>query len=112
VKESEVPAALETLWEREMGRAVYHPRIVRARLPDSETQVLTFIADPNHTGYAGKLSVARIATLVATCCGDRGPNLEYLRRTVDRLADLGIRAPRLQHLLAAARAVGAGRATA
>ena len=112
VKECDVPATLETLWDREMRRAVYQPRIVRARLQDSETQVLTFTADPNHAGYAGKLSVARIAKLVATCCGDRGPNLEYLRRTVDDLAELGMRDRALQRVLAAARAVSTSRAPA
>ena len=70
--------------------------------------MLTFLADPRHEGYAGKLSAARIARLVATCCGDRGPNLEYLRRTVDYLSELGMHDHALQRVLAAARAVGGG----
>ena len=106
VPAKDVPGALELLWEREMRRAVYQPRLVRARLPDRETQVLTFLADPDHEGYAGKLSAARIASLVATCCGDRGPNLEYLRRTVDYLSELGMHDHTLQRVLAAARAIG------
>ena len=110
VNASAVPLALETLWDREMRRAVYQPRLVRARLSDGETRVLTFIADPHHTGYAGKLSVAKIAQLVSTCCGDRGPNLEYLRRTVDHLAGLGMRDHRLQRVLAAARSICGARA--
>ena len=110
VKTAEVPFALEALWEREMRRAVYQPRLLRARLPNREVRVLTFIADPHHAGYAGKLSVARTARLVATCCGDRGPNLEYLTRTVDHLAELGLRDHNLQHVLAAARAIYASRA--
>jgi cation transport protein ChaC len=110
VKASDVPLALETLWDREMRRAVYQPRLVRARLSDGETRVLTFIADPHHPGYAGKLSVARIARLVATCCGDRGPNLEYLRRTVEHLAGLGMRDYSLQRVLAAARSMCSARA--
>jgi len=105
VKASEVPLALEALWDREMRRAVYQPRLVRARLSDRETRVLTFIADPHHTGYAGKLPVAKIAQRVATCCGDRGPNLDYLRRTVEYLAGLGMRDLSLQRVLAAARAM-------
>src|SRR5262249_43543122 len=47
VKASEVSRALETLWDREMRRAVYQPRLLRARLSDRETQVLTFTADPS-----------------------------------------------------------------
>ena len=110
VKACEVPLALETLWDREMRRAVYQPRLVRARLSGSATRVLTFVADPHHKGYAGKLSVAKIAELVSTCCGDRGPNLEYLRRTVDHLAGLGMRDHRLQRVLAAARSFCGARA--
>ena len=108
VKESQVPSVLETLWDREMRRAVYQARLVRARLPDRETRVLTFVADPHHTGYAGKLPVARMAKRIATCRGDRGPNLEYLRRTVDYLAERGMRDETLQHVLAVARALCAG----
>jgi len=105
VKAVEVPFALEALWQREMRRAVYRPRLLRARVPNGEIRVLTFIADPHHAGYAGKLSVAQTARLVATCRGDRGPNLEYLRRTVDHLAELGVRDHNLQRVLAAARAL-------
>jgi cation transport protein ChaC len=105
VQASEVPFTLEALWEREMRLAVYQPRLMRARLPNREITVLTFIADPHHAGYAGKLSIARTARLVATCQGDRGPNLEYLKRTVDHLADLGVRDHTLLRVLAAARAI-------
>ena len=110
VRASEAPRALEMLWDREMRRAVYQPRLLRARLPDSETQVLTFTADPSHTGYAGKLAFPKIAKLVATCCGDKGPNLEYLRRTVEHLSRLGMCDHRLQRVLAAARSIGTARA--
>ena len=105
VKAAEVPFTLEALWAREMRRAAYRPRLLPARLPDRKTRVLTFIADPRHAGYAGKLSIAQTARLVATCRGDRGPNLEYLTRTVDHLAELGVRDHNLLRLLAAARAL-------
>ena len=74
-----------------MRRAVYQPRLVRARLPDRETRVLTFVADPHHTATPGSSRLRRTAQRIATCRGDRGPNLEYLRRTVDHLAELGMR---------------------
>jgi cation transport protein ChaC len=107
VRASEVPMALETLWEREMRRAVYEPRLVRARVAGGEKQALTFIADPGHSGYAGKLSIARIAKRVATCSGDRGPNFEYLRRTVEHLTVIGVHDRTLLRVLAIARAMGA-----
>jgi len=105
VKAAEVTLALEELWAREMRRAVYRPRVVRAWLPNRETLVLTFIADPQHAGYAGKLSVKQTARMIATCRGDRGPNLEYLARTVAHLAELGVRDHHLLHVLATARAL-------
>lgn len=105
IKAADVPFTLEALWQREMRRAVYQPRLLPARLPDRETRVLTFIADPHHAGYAGKLSVKQTARLVATCHGDRGPNLEYITRTVNHLAELGVRDHNLQRVLVAARAL-------
>ena len=105
VKAAEVTLALEELWAREMRRAVYRPRVVRAWLPNRETLVLTFIADPQHAGYAGKLSVKQTARMIATCRGDRGPNLEYLARTVAHLAELGVRDHHLLRVLATARAL-------
>lgn len=103
VKADDVTLALEALWKREMRRAVYKPRLLRARLLDRDATVLTFIADPRHAGYAGKLSIRQTARLIATCSGDRGPNLEYLTRTVDHLSELGVRDHNLQRVLAAAR---------
>ena len=105
IKARDVTLALEALWEREMRRAVYQPRLLRARLLGRHARVLTFIADPHHVGYAGKLSIRQTARLVATCSGDRGPNLEYIRRTVDHLSELGVSDHNLQRVFAAARSL-------
>jgi len=103
VKARDVTLALEGLWDREMRRAVYMPRLLCARLLGRNERVLTFIADPHHEGYAGKLSARKTAQLVATCHGDRGPNIEYIRRTVDHLTELGVHDHNLQRVLVAAR---------
>jgi cation transport protein ChaC len=105
VKAADVTLALEALWQREMRRAVYEPRVLRARLPAGEARVLTFIADPRHPGYAGELPFRQTARLIATCRGDRGPNLDYLTRTVEHLRELGVRDHNLQRILVAARAL-------
>jgi cation transport protein ChaC len=105
VKEKEVRFALEALWAREMRRPVYQPRLIKARFPTRHGRVLTFIADPHHEGYAGKLSVGQTAQLIATCRGHRGPNIDYLQRTVDHLAELGVHDHHLMRVLAAARAM-------
>lgn len=98
----DVPTSLEALWAREMRRGIYHPRLLRARLPRGEARVLAFVANPTHPGYAGTLPIERTAELIASCCGDRGPNVEYLTKTLDHLAELGVRD---HHLLAVMDAV-------
>lgn len=106
VTHGDVEAALEALWAREMRRRVYRARFVRTRLPDRTVLALAFIADRGHAGYAGKLSIRETAERVATCCGARGANLEYLARTVAHLHELGVRDHHLQRVLKVARAFG------
>ncbi|MGQ0749888.1 MAG: gamma-glutamylcyclotransferase [Betaproteobacteria bacterium] len=105
VAREDVKPTLENLWAREMRRHVYRPRLVRARLPGREVRALAFIADPNHYAYTDGLSVRVIAARIATCCGSRGDNLEYLARTVVHLRELGVRDHHLQRVLASARAL-------
>jgi glutathione-specific gamma-glutamylcyclotransferase len=100
IAEADVPTSLEALWNREMRRGVYHPRLLRARLPKHEVKALVFIANPLHPGYAGTLPAERTAELVANCCGDRGPNVEYLARTLKHLAELGVHDHNLLRVMA------------
>ena len=108
VARPDVGPALEALWAREMRRSVYRPRLLRARLPAQQVQALAFVADPQHADHAGHLSVEQTAERVANCCGARGPNLEYLIRTVKHLSELGVRDHNLLRVLAAARALDNG----
>jgi len=103
IAESDVPTALEGLWNREMRRGVYQPRVLHARLPARAVRVLTFIANPRHPGYAGTLPAGRTAELIAFCRGDRGPNIEYLARTLKHLAELGVRDHNLLAVMEAVR---------
>lgn len=101
----DVSTSLDALWEREMRRGVYHPRLLRARLPGRTARVLTFVANPRHPGYAGTLPTERIADLIANCRGDRGPNIEYLVRTLKHLAELGVQDHHLLRVMEAVRAL-------
>jgi len=103
IAQADVPTSLEALWNREMRRGVYHPRLLRARLPKREARVLAFIANPLHPGYAGTLPAERTAELVANCCGTRGPNVEYLARTLKHLDELGVRDHNLLRVMDAVR---------
>ncbi|HEX9686208.1 MAG TPA: gamma-glutamylcyclotransferase [Burkholderiales bacterium] len=100
-----VERSLDALWEREMRRGVYHPRLLRARLRGRTARVLAFVANPLHPGYAGTLPTERTAELIANCCGDRGPNVEYLARTLKHLAELGVRDHHLLRVMAAVRSL-------
>ncbi len=102
---AQVSRSLDALWDREMRRGVYRPRLLRARLPGRTARVLAFVANRMHPGYAGALPTERTAELIANCCGDRGPNVEYLARTLRHLADLGVRDHHLLRVMAAVRAL-------
>ncbi|MGH6691100.1 MAG: gamma-glutamylcyclotransferase [Gammaproteobacteria bacterium] len=105
ITSAHVARSLDALWEREMRRGVYHPRLLRARLPGRMARVLAFVANPLHPGYAGTLPTQRTAELIANCQGDRGPNVEYLARTLKHLAQLGVRDHHLLRVMAAVRAL-------
>lgn len=109
VAQADVAATLEALWAREMSRRVYHPRLLRARLPMRHVRTLAFVADCRHAGYAGRLTVEQTAARIASCHGARGPNLAYLLRTIDHLTDLGVRDHYLLRVLAAVRALRSGK---
>lgn len=109
VARADAQATLEALWAREMRRRVYWPRLLRTRLADNDVQALAFVADCAHAAYAGHLSMEETARRVANSRGARGPNLEYLVRTVEHLAELGVRDHNLLRVLDATRALEAGR---
>ncbi len=49
-----------------------------------------FVVNPAHDHYAGKLSAARIAEIVAGASGHSGSNRDYLANTIAHLDELGI----------------------
>lgn len=103
VAQAQVEATLRQLWQREMRRRIYLPRLVHARLSGGETRAFTFVADPRHSGYAGGLTLRQTAQRIATCRGARGPNIDYLTRTIDHLEELGVRDHNLLRVLEAVR---------
>lgn len=104
-----VAPTLEALWEREMSSRVYIPKLVRARLPHATVEALAFMADRAHRNYAGRLTLEEVARRLVSCRGQRGPNLEYLERTIEHLARLGLEDRHLIRVLAATRRLGFAR---
>jgi cation transport protein ChaC len=95
---AKVSEVLGTLWAREMSRLVYDPRLLPIEMDTQRVDALTFVADPTHESYAGRLELDRVAETIASCCGARGPNIEYLANTLRHLEALGIEEKTLREI--------------
>jgi cation transport protein ChaC len=103
VAAADIPDALEALWLREMRRRVYVPRMLPVGMGAERRMALTFLANRCHDGYAGQLEIGTAAAIIAGCCGERGPNVDYLVNTLSHLDALGVHDRHLHDLLAAVR---------
>lgn len=113
VAAARVPEAIALLWDREMRRLTYQPRLVRVTHDAGAVAALTFTADPRRSSYAGRLTDRVAAARIAACSGERGPNLQYLANTLRHLDALGLHDARLARIYAHALALsGAGAAGA
>ena len=84
-------AVVERLVRREMVTRVYLPRWVSTRLADGRlVRAHTYTAAHDHEQYAGKLAPAEAARVIRGGIGRSGHNVDYLKATVDHLAELGI----------------------
>jgi len=103
IPRSEARRALARLWNREMPRQVYAPRLVPAVLPNGRrVHALAFIADPTHPSYVRELDLHGRARLVAQGIGKRGPCIDYIRNTLEHMHEVGVRDPHLERVLEAA----------
>ncbi len=98
VADEHVDEVLHILWEREMPRLAYTPRLVPVCLGSRKTLALTFAANRLHESYAGRRTLNEIANTIAECTGARGPNADYLFNTLRHLERIGIRERRLDAL--------------
>lgn len=98
-----VGRCLERLWMREMPRRVYRPQLVPVRLRGGRrVRALAFVADPEHPSYVRELDLHGRARLVAQGIGQRGPCVDYIRRTLEHMHEVGVRDPHLERVLEAA----------
>lgn len=87
------------LREREQVTGVYLETHRPARLASGElVDTLTFVADPHHSQYAGRLSLDEQLALVEGAVGQAGPNIDYVLNTADHLAEMGIADRQVQAL--------------
>lgn len=90
-----IPAALvdretEHLWMREMFSGAYRPGFVPVVTPQGPLEALTFIIEPENDRYTPELAEDEAARMIATACGNLGPNFDYLDSLVRHLDELGI----------------------
>ena len=103
IEATQARRTLDTLWRREMTNFVYEPRLLAVRLGRRTVRAVAFVADPTHRQFAGRLSVAKTARMVAQGCGQRGENRDYLAQTVAHMDELGVREGHLHEVLGRVR---------
>lgn len=82
------------LRERELVTNVYLECWRRIRLEGTKRQsgkALTYVVDPNHEQYAGKLSPDALLSLVRGGVGRSGVNTDYVIKTAGQIRNLGFR---------------------
>lgn len=83
--------SLAELRERELVSSAYVEVEVDLTLPDgAPVRAITYVVDPDHVQYCGRLPLDEQAAIIARAVGGRGPNSEYLYNTASHLDDLGI----------------------
>ncbi len=89
---------LMLVWRREMLTGVYVPRWVMLRTDQGPVPAITFVVNPRHETYCGRLDEARVIELMATGHGMLGSAAEYLESTVAHLEEQGVDDRRLRRL--------------
>ena len=81
------------LREREQVTDVYLEAHRTVRLLNGTGRVvkaLTYLADPNHAQYAGRLPLEEQLRIVRDCKGEAGANIDYVLNTVRHLEEEGV----------------------
>ena len=89
---------LGMVWDREMIYRVYLPRDFYAHIGNRRVLCRTFVANPNHEQYAGRMSNREAAQMIAGATGKAGPNNVYLENTLHHLQSLGLKDGGLRRL--------------
>jgi len=99
VPDQETEQVHQYLRDRELISAAYVERWLPVRLEDGrEISALSYIIEPTHVQYCGGLDLEEQAHIISAATGGRGPNSEYLYRTVEKLQVLGVRDADLEWL--------------
>jgi cation transport protein ChaC len=109
VAPQEWDGVLAYLREREQVTAVYLERMREVRFADgSAGRALTYLVDPTHGQYAGKLDEMTQFRIVSEAHGRSGDNRAYIINTAAHLAELGMSDVSLDRLARRLKALGSG----
>jgi cation transport protein ChaC len=94
-----VESETKILWRREMIAGTYRPRWVPLHTEQGEIAAVTFVVNPDHPLYAGRVPLAVQVRHLATAKGRIGRARDYLHNTVVHLDELGVSDGPLHRLL-------------
>ena len=77
------------LWEREMRTGIYIPSLFAVDIRGQPCNLYSFIANRDHSLYAGDLSREKVLGILKTASGDKGSNRAYAVNTYDALRQNG-----------------------
>ena len=90
------------IWNREMNTGVYNAIWADLTLQSGEVvKALTFVVDPTHIQYAGRMPIPVMSEVIAGAAGEYGRCRDYLASTVEGMAKLGVVDEYLNSLLTA-----------
>ena len=95
-----VEEELAIVWRREMLSGAYVPRWIDVHTVLGVVRAITFVINHAHERYARYLPDDQVAEVIAQAEGFLGPCADYLIKTVDHLAQLGIHDRPLEKLRA------------
>ena len=105
IADERVDHVVKYLDDREQIHGVYAPKYLTVTLDDGRrVKAYLFVARRDHVQYAGRLSPEDCAERLLRGHGKSGSGLDYLRKTVRHLDDLGIADGPLHEILAIAEA--------
>ena len=106
LRADQAEAELRLLWRREMLLGIYRPRWLSVADSTSRLQALGFAVLHSGPSYAGRLPDEAVVECLCRTAGKLGRGIDYLRSTIDGLAQAGITDRHLLRLDALARGRG------
>ncbi|MEG0053716.1 MAG: gamma-glutamylcyclotransferase [Comamonas sp.] len=99
IAQTDAPAVLKQLWQREMPNAVYDPRWLPCKTAHGTVKALAFTLSRQSPHHTGELPPEEYRRIFAQAQGIYGTTRDYAQATFDELQRMGIRDKALQKLL-------------